>query len=124
MRQLDDSQLIIEPRRRERQQHIQRLPCALRGDDGDRKCAAAEMQRGQQSRQAEEMVAMQMRDAYQLHGLQLLPIGAHLVLCALSAVEQQPIAAHIHHLTAAMAHQRGHSGTTTHNGRIEIHRDK
>ena len=68
---------------------------------------------GEQSRQPEAVVAMQMRNEYVGQPRQFQPPAAHLKLCALAAIYHHQIVAHVEHLTRWQMTQRRLCRTTS-----------
>ena len=97
------------------------LPGPLGGHDGDRLRAAAEVHGGEQTREAEEVVAVEVRDEDGAKTLELEVVLAYAVLGAFGAVQQHLESVDVDDLGAAAAASRGQGGARTEDGDEEVH---
>ena len=86
---------------------------ALGGDDGDGLGATTEVHGGEESREAEEVVAVEVRDEDGAEGLKLDMAATDIVLRALGAIEEHFESADIDNLGAATTVARGKGGAGT-----------
>jgi hypothetical protein len=97
------------------------LAGALGGDDGDRLGAAAEVHGGEEAGEAEEVVAVEVRDEDGAETLELEVVLAYAVLRAFGAVEQHLETVDVDYLGAAAAASGGQGGARTEDGDEEVH---
>lgn len=76
---------------------------ALGGHDGDGLRAAAEVHGGEEAREAEEVVAVEVRDEHGAERLELEMVLTDAVLCTLGAIEQEFETIDVDHLRATTA---------------------
>lgn len=100
---------------------LDHLSGTLGSDDGDGLGPTAEVHSGEESRKAEEVVAVEVRDEDGTEGLKLDMAATDVVLGAFSTVEQNLEAADIDDLGAATTVPRGEGGTGTEDGDEEVH---
>ena len=97
------------------------LTCPFGCHNGDGLGAAAEVHGGEEARETEEVVAVEVGDEDGADGLELEVAAADAVLCALGAVDQHLETVDVDDLGAASAQARGEGGSGTEYGGKEIH---
>lgn len=118
---LDEFQRIADMVAGEFEGGLDHLSGTLGSNDGDGLGPTAEVHSGEESRKAEEVVAVEVRDEDGTEGLKLDMAATDVVLGAFSTVEQNLEAADIDDLGAATTVPRGKGGTGTEDGDVEVH---
>ena len=113
---LVEPQLVAHMVARQRENGLYHLPRPARRYDVDRFSASAEVHGGEQPRQAEEVVAMQVRDEHRRERLQLEPMVADAVLRAFCAVDEQLESVDVDHLRATATVACGQGGSRAEDG--------
>jgi hypothetical protein len=97
------------------------LPGALGSYDGDGLRATAEVHGGEEAGEAEEVVAVEVRDEDGAEALELEVVLAYAVLGAFGAVQQHLESVDVDDLGAATAAPGGQGGARTEDGDEEVH---
>ena len=113
---LDEIQLVAYMVARQLEGGLDDLLGAFGGHDGHGLGAAAEVHGGEQAGEAEEVVAVEVRDEDGAERLELEVVLAYAVLGAFGAVEQHLETVDVDHLRAAAAAAGGQGGARTEDG--------
>ena len=118
---LDEFQRVADMVAGEFEGGLDDLAGTLGGDNGDGLGAATEVHGGEESRETEEVVAVEVRDEDGAEGLELDMAATDIVLRALGAIEEHFEAADIDDLGAAATVPRGKGGAGAEDGGEEVH---
>ena len=118
---LDEFQRIADMVAGEFEGGLDHLSGTLGSNDGDGLGPTAEVHSGEESREAEEVVAVEMRDKDSGQGLELDVATTDIVLRAFSTVEQNLEASDVDDLSAAATVPSGEGGAGAEDGDEEVH---